>query len=81
MKSNTPQQVIANMCQAEIVHETIVLFSFVPLLFSLVFDSFPAFLITSLLAACFDLIFVSLQRYNRPRLLRLIEKGKQKVNL
>lgn len=73
---NTPKQLIANMCQAEVVHEVIVLFSFVPVAFSAVWDSFGVFLITSILAAALDLTFVTLQRYNRPRLVRILEKQK-----
>ncbi|MCI6959783.1 MAG: hypothetical protein MR743_08075 [Oscillospiraceae bacterium] len=34
------------------------------------------FLLTSLAAALLDLMFVSLQRYNRPRLLRLMQRRK-----
>ena len=48
--------------------------SFVPLLFSLAVGVLPVFLITSLIAAAFDMIFVIIQRYNRPRLLRLINR-------
>lgn len=64
------------MCQAELVHETSVVFSFLPLLFAVWAGAFPVFLITSVAAACFDLIFVIIQRYNRPRIMKLanIEK-------
>ena len=61
------------MCQAELVHETIVILSFVPVAFSAVFGAFWVFLITSLCAAAFDLMFVIIQRYNRPRIIRLIK--------
>ncbi len=60
--------------RSEIVHTVNVFLSFVPLLFTLRFGSFPVFLITSLLAAGFDLYFVMLQRYNRPRLKRIAER-------
>lgn len=62
------------MCQAEIVHEIIAVFSFLPLLGAIPFGSFVVFLITSVLAALFDLSFVVMQRYNRPRILKLIAK-------
>ena len=42
-------------------------------LFALVFDSFFVFLVTSLAAVCFDLVFVIMQRFNRPRLIRMIK--------
>ena len=74
LEENTLEQIVSNMCQAEVVHEVIVLCSFVPLFFSLVFDGFFVFLITSILSAVLDLVFVCLQRYNRPRLVRILQK-------
>ena len=62
------------MCQAELVHETIALLSFLPLLAVHWFGSFGVFLITSVLSALLDLMFVIMQRYNRPRVVRLAEK-------
>ena len=62
------------MCQAELVHETIALLSFLPLLAVRWFGSFGVFLITSVLSALLDLMFVTMQRYNRPRVVRLAEK-------
>jgi len=60
------------------VHEVIVALSFVPVIFSVWFESFGVFLITSVLAAGFDMMFVIMQRYNRPRLVRLLEKAERK---
>ena len=74
LKENTPEAMIQNMCQAEVVHEIIILLSFIPLLFSIVWDTFGVFLVTSLLSALLDLTFVIMQRYNRPRILRLTQK-------
>ena len=80
LEENTPEQLIANMCQAEVVHEVIILCSFLPLLFTLFWGTFPVFCITSVLAAGVDALFVMLQRYNRPRVLRLLrKKGKYHV--
>lgn len=72
MKNHTLSEIAQAMCQAEIVHEIIVVFSFIPLLIVPVFGAFGVFLITSLLAAGFDLMFVMMQRYNRPRIVELI---------
>lgn len=73
LQEQSLEQIIRNTCQAEVVHEIIIPFSFIPLLFSILWDSFPVFLITSLLSAGFDLLFVMLQRFNRPRLVRMLE--------
>lgn len=59
-------------CQAELVHETILLLSLVPIIFSIWFDAIIVFIITSVLAALFEMTFVIIQRYNRPRIIRLI---------
>ena len=61
-------------CQAELVHETIILLSFVPIVFSIWFGALAVFVITSVLAALFDTVFVIMQRYNRPRIIRLIKR-------
>ena len=71
----TLPEIVQNMCQAEIVHEVIVLLSFVPLAFIPLFGAFPVFLATSLASALMDCVFIIAQRYNRPRLIRIIEKG------
>jgi len=67
-------QIARTMCISELVHTVIAVFSFVPLLFSIPFGEFPVFLITSVLAAAVDCIFILLQRYNRPRVIRLLAK-------
>ena len=72
-------RVIQNMCGAELVHEIIMVFSFLPLLAVSVWGELPVFLITSLLAALFDSIFVIAQRYNRPRVVRIYEKQEARV--
>ncbi len=73
-KLHSWDEIAQAMCQAEIVHEIIAGLSFLPLLAAIPFGTFPVFLITSLLAALYDLCFVIMQRYNRPRILRFIDK-------
>ena len=68
------------MCGAEIVHEVIMVLSFLPLLTVPFFGTFPVFLMTSALSALFDSIFVMAQRYNRPRLVRIYEKQETKAH-
>ena len=73
-------RIIQNMCGAEIVHETIMVLSFAPLLTVPLFGAFPVFLITSVLSALYDSIFVMAQRFNRPRLVRIYEKQEAKTH-
>lgn len=68
------EEIAQAMCQAEIVHEVIAALSFLPLLAAIPFGAFSVFFITSLLAALYDLTFVIMQRFNRPRIIKFIEK-------
>lgn len=72
-KKHSWEEIAQAMCQAELVHSSIIPLSFLPLLASVRWGAFGVFLVTSLLAACYDAIFVIMQRYNRPRIMRLIE--------
>ena len=72
-KLHSWDEIAQAMCQAELVHEVIILLSFLPVFAAVPFGALPVFLITSLLAACFDAMFVAIQRYNRPRVLKLME--------
>lgn len=76
LKNHSAAEIIQATCQAEIVHEINMVLSFVPLLFSAWFGSLDVFLITSCAAFLFDGTFVIIQRYNRPRLARLLRSKK-----
>ena len=65
------------MCQAELVHETIILLSFLPLLAAIPFGDFRVFFFTSLGGALFDGFFVIMQRFNRPRVVKMAEREKR----
>ena len=65
------------MIDARIGHEIIAVLSFVPLLFSKPLDGTLPFLITSVLAAVFDMQFVLIQRYNTARISTIITKTKK----
>ena len=74
LKNRSVEEIIQVTCQAEIVHEIIMVLSFVPVLFTVWLDSFGVFFTTSCIACLFDNVFVIMQRYNRPRLIRLLRK-------
>ena len=61
------------MCQAELIHETIALLSFLPIAAGIWFGAYPVFIVTSVLAAGCDMLFVMMQRYNRQRIMKLLE--------
>ena len=68
----TLKEIVGATCQAEIVHETIMVFSLLPIILIPYLGAAVAFIITSVLSALIDFAFVMLQRYNRPRLVKVI---------
>lgn len=73
---HTWAQIAQAMCQSELVHETSAVLGFVPIVFSRWFGAFPAFLATSAAGALVDLLFVAIQRYNRPRVVKIAMRGR-----
>ena len=74
VKKHSIEEIIQTTCQSEVVHEINMVLSFVPIIFTIWFGSLVAFIVTSCLAFCFDSLFVILQRFNRPRLRRLLRR-------
>lgn len=72
-RQHTWEEIAQVTCQAELGHETIVVLSFAPIVAGHWLGGYPAFIITSILAAMFDMMFVIMQRYNRQRILKLIK--------
>lgn len=71
-RQHTWEEIAQATCQAELGHETIVVLSFAPILAGPWLGGYPVFIITSILAAAFDMMFVIMQRYNRQRIVKLI---------
>lgn len=67
-------EIVQSMCQAELVHETIAALSFLPIAAGIWFGAYPVFIITSVLAAACDTVFVIMQRYNRQRVMKLLRR-------
>ena len=74
LKNHSITEIVQVTCQSEVVHEVNMILTFVPIAFSIWFGSVEVFVITSCAAFLFDSIFVIMQRYNRPRLMRLIKR-------
>ena len=74
LSCNSTEDVIGETCRADSVHWLCAAASLASIALSSVFGSLPAFLITGILGALFDLIFVIIQRYNRPRLMKYASK-------
>lgn len=74
IKQHSLEEIASATCQAEIVHEIIAVFSFLPVILSKWFGSCEVFVTTSLIAALIDISFVMVQRFNRPRLLKMMKQ-------
>ena len=70
----SPAEVAQATCQAELVHETCAVLSLAPMLLIIPFGEPAVFVITSLVCMLAELAFIAVQRYNRPRILRLAER-------
>lgn len=68
----TIKEIVGATCQAEIVHEVIMLLSFLPIAAIPFLGGAAAIFITSFLSMLIDFVFVILQRYNRPKLVKVM---------
>lgn len=68
------KEIVGATCQAEIVHEVIMVLSLLPIALIPFLGSAAAFIITSVLSMMIDCVFVILQRYNRPKLVKVMER-------
>lgn len=80
-KLHSWDEIAGATCQSEIVHEIIVILSFLPIVASVWFGALPVFVITSALSASFDFIFVIMQRYNRPRIIKVAQRQRRKTGV
>ena len=78
LHKNSMDVILHNMAQAELVHRIIVVLSFVPLILIIPYGAPLIFIVTSIAAALIDLQFVIIQRYNRPRVMRIVERKQNK---
>lgn len=74
LKNYSLKDIANTMCKAELDHEINVLISLSTLLFSLIWGMLWIFALTAFLAILFDSQFIAIQRYNRPRVLILINR-------
>ena len=78
LKDNSLEDIANTMCKAEVDHWINEIISVTTLLFSIPWGGFIAFLVSAIVAMIFDSQFIIIQRYNRPRVINIIEKQKNK---
>jgi len=80
MAKRTLPQIADTMAKAETDHWINEIISVTAIFFCLIWGMFPIFLITSVAAMIFDAQFIVVQRFNRPKIVRLIEAKERKKN-
>ncbi len=68
------ETVIQNMCHAEVVHEVITLTSYLAVLFGLIVSNYGLLILFSAIFSTLHMPFIIVQRYNRPRILKIYSK-------
>lgn len=80
VKSRTLEQLATTMSKSELDHWINEVISVISIFFAFFWGSFPAFLISAVVVMLFDAQFIIVQRYNRPIVLRLIERRNARNN-
>ena len=78
VRKHTLVELADTMAKSETDHWVNELLSLSTLLFALVWGELWIFALTAVLAMAFDAQFIIVQRYNRPRVLKLIERRKKR---
>ena len=76
LKENSLEDIANTMTKAELDHWINEAISLSTLFFAIIWGKFWIFLITAIAAMIFDGQFIIIQRYNRPRVVKILEKQK-----
>ena len=76
LKEHSLEEIANTMAKSEIDHWINEAISLSTLLFIILWGLFWAFLISAIIAMIFDSQFIIIQRYNRPRIVKLLERKK-----
>ncbi len=80
LKEHSLEEIANTMTKSEVDHWINEIISLTSILFSFIWpELFLAFLISAIVAMIFDSQFIIIQRYNRPRVINLLERENRKV--
>ncbi len=71
------KEIIGATCQAEVVHELMLVEALIPLILIIPYGKAIIFISTTLLCIFIELVFIIIQRYNRPRFVKLYLRGQR----
>ena len=74
LKEHTLEEIANTMCKCEVDHWINEIISLSTLLFAICWGQFWIFAISAFVAMIFDSQFIVIQRYNRPRIVKILEK-------
>lgn len=76
LKENSLEEIANTMTKVEVDHWINEIISVTTLLFSILWGEFWIFCLTAIFAMIFDAQFIVIQRYNRPRVINVLQKSK-----
>ena len=78
LKTHTLEEIAGTMTKSELDHWMNVGIALSTILFAIPWGEFWLFFVTAILAVLFDGQFIVIQRYNRPRIVKILEKQEKK---
>lgn len=78
LKKHSLEEIANTMAKSEIDHWINEIISLTTILFAIFWGELWIFLLTAIFAMIFDAQFIVIQRYNRPRIIKMLEKGKNR---
>jgi len=78
LKERTLEQIVQTMTKSELDHWLNVGIALSTILFAIPWGEFWIFFLTAIFAVLFDGQFIVIQRYNRPRIVKILERQAQK---
>ena len=79
LKEHSLEEIANTMCKSEVDHWINEVISVISISFSIIWPELTlAFVISAIAAMIFDSQFILIQRYNRPRVLKILEKENKK---
>ena len=78
LKKHSLKEIANTMCKSEVDHWVNEVISLSTLLFAIPWGAFYIFLISAIVAMIFDSQFIIIQRYNRPRVLKSMDRANRR---
>ena len=81
VRKHSVEEIIQTMCCAELDHELMMVFGYLPIILIWWFGDPAVFIITSIVASLIELPFIVMQRFNRNRLVKIAKRKEKRSSL